>query len=336
MKKVLAIDIGYGSVKVIYGYEDGTIKNQFKFTSIVALIDKDEFIKDKRILDYKDKSYYVGEDALNFPHTCQYDIIDFNNLIYFAPLFLYKALQMIGEIPDVIVCGLSKAQLQYSLTFKEAIQKFTVNNEEFSFENVYILPQGAGSKLAIDTYGVDFPNKQQEFTGLSNYVGVDVGFNTVDIFLVTNGKTSPMYFRGIENEGVMKIAENVQKYIAEEFGKTVKLHEAKEILDEGFYKLRGTKYDLKEVVKVFTENYLKDLLKLIEDNFSDALDKSDYVFLSGGGSALLSDSEDKKIRTPKSNFEYYNAIGFFLYGLNKWFKIYLQFCFKYLYARLHF
>ena len=27
--------------------------------------------------------------------------------------------------------------------------------------------------------------------------------------------------------------------------------------------------------------------------------------------------EDKKIRTPKSNFEYYNAIGFFLYGLNK-------------------
>ena len=56
MKKVLAIDIGYGSVKVIYGYEDGTIKNQFKFTSIVALIDKDEFIKDKRILDYKDKS----------------------------------------------------------------------------------------------------------------------------------------------------------------------------------------------------------------------------------------------------------------------------------------
>ena len=53
---------------------------------------------------------------------------------------------MIGEIPDVVVCGSSKAQLQYSLTFKEAIQKFTVNNEEFSFENVYILPQGAGSK----------------------------------------------------------------------------------------------------------------------------------------------------------------------------------------------
>ena len=317
MKKVLAIDIGYGSVKVIYGYEDGTIKNQFKFTSIVALIDKDEFIKDKRILDYKDKSYYVGEDALNFPHTCQYDIIDFNNLIYFAPLFLYKALQMIGEIPDVIVCGLSKAQLQYSLTFKEAIQKFTVNNEEFSFENVYILPQGAGSKLAIDTYGVDFPNKQQEFTGLSNYVGVDVGFNTVDIFLVTNGKTSPMYFRGIENEGVMKIAKKIAEYIKTEYNKEISLHEAKEVLDNGFFKLRGTKYDLSSIITGIKEIYLKDLLNLIEENFNNALDKSDYVFLSGGGSAFLNDSSDKKIRTPKSNFEYYNAIGFYLYGLTK-------------------
>ena len=33
MKKILAIDIGYGSVKVIYGYSDNTIKNQFKFTN---------------------------------------------------------------------------------------------------------------------------------------------------------------------------------------------------------------------------------------------------------------------------------------------------------------
>ena len=58
-------------------------------------------------------------------------------------------------------------------------------------------------------------------------------------------------------------------------------------------------------------------LNLIEENFNNALDKSDYVFLSGGGSAFLNDSEDKKIRTPKSNFEYYNAIGFYLYGLTK-------------------
>ena len=80
-----------------------------------------------------------------------------------------------------------------------------MNDEEFNFENVYILPQGAGSKITIDNYGVDFPNKQQEFTGLSNYVGVDIGFNTIDIFLVTNGKTSPYLFKGIENEGVMKV-----------------------------------------------------------------------------------------------------------------------------------
>ena len=199
MKKILAIDIGYGSVKVIYGYSDNTIKNQFKFTSVVAVTGKDEYIKDKRIVEYKDKSYYVGEDALQFPSDALIDITEFKNLIYFAPLFVYTAIKKIGEIPDTIVCGLSKAQLQYSLAFKEAIQNFRVNDEEFNFENVYILPQGAGSKITIDNYGVDFPNKQQEFTGLSNYVGVDIGFNTIDIFLVTNGKTSPYLFKGIEN-----------------------------------------------------------------------------------------------------------------------------------------
>ena len=317
MKKILAIDIGYGSVKVIYGYSDNTIKNQFKFTSVVAVTGKDEYIKDKRIVEYKDKSYYVGEDALQFPSDALIDITEFKNLIYFAPLFVYTAIKKIGEIPDTIVCGLSKAQLQYSLAFKEAIQNFRVNDEEFNFENVYILPQGAGSKITIDNYGVDFPNKQQEFTGLSNYVGVDIGFNTIDIFLVTNGKTSPYLFKGIENEGVMKIAQKISEFIKKEYNKDISLHEAKEVLDNGFFKLRGTKYDLSSIIKGIKEVYLKELLNLIEEYFNNALDKSDYVFLSGGGSAFLNDSEDKKIRTPKSNFEYYNAIGFYLYGLTK-------------------
>ena len=94
-------------------------------------------------------------------------------------------------------------------------------------------------------------------------------------------------------------------------------YKAKEVLDNGFFKLRGTKYDLSSIITGIKEIYLKDLLNLIEENFNNALDKSDYVFLSGGGSAFLNDSSDKKIRTPKSNFEYYNAIGFYLYGLTK-------------------
>ena len=81
MKKILAIDIGYGSVKVIYGYSDNTIKNQFKFTSVVAVTGKDEYIKDKRIVEYKDKSYYVGEDALQFPSDALLDVKDFKALI---------------------------------------------------------------------------------------------------------------------------------------------------------------------------------------------------------------------------------------------------------------
>lgn len=317
MKTILGIDVGYGSVKCVFGTSDGEIKNIFKFTSIIAATNPDMFINDTRIYAYQGKHYYVGNDALQMPSDSVIDITEYKNLEFFAPLFLYSTIKQIGVTPDVIVCGLSKAQLHNSGYFKEALQKFVVNDEEFTFENVWILPQGAGSKLAIDKFGDNFPQPQTEFHGLMNYVGVDIGFNTLDLFLVANGKTSPHLFEGIECEGVMKIAQSIQKTVQERYDKHISLHEAKEVLDSGYYKLRGEKYDLTDLIKETKKKYLESLLALINERFKGSLDKCDFVFLSGGGSAFFKSSSDGFIKAPKSNYEYYNAIGFFLFGTGK-------------------
>lgn len=317
MKTVLGIDIGYGSVKCVFGTTDGDIKNIFKYTSIIAVTSPDLYINDNRIFSYRDKHYYVGNDALSMPSDAVIDITEYKNLEYFAPLFLYATIKKIGVTPDIVVCGLSKAQLHNSGYFKEALQKFAINGEELEFKNVWVLPQGAGSKLAIDKYGDNFPHQQTEFHGLMNFVGVDIGFNTLDLFLVTNGKTSPNLFAGIECEGVMKIAQQIQKNIETKYQKQISLHEAKEVLDNGFYKLRGEKYDLSDLIKITKKEYLENLLKLINERFKDSLDKCDFVFLSGGGSAFFKSSSDGFIKAPKSNYEYYNAIGFYLFGVNK-------------------
>lgn len=317
MKSVLGLDVGYGDTKVTFGYSNGEIKKQFKFPSVIGITKRNEYIQDNRIYDYKEHSYYVGEHALHLPSDNLIDITEYKNLEYYAPLFLYHALQQLEEEPDVIVSGLSKAQIANSGYFKESLQKFVVNNQEFNFENVFVLPQGAGSKLTIDKYGANFPHLQQEFTEETTYVGCDIGFNTLDMFLVTEGKTSPNLFEGIEREGIMKIATEVARKVKELHGRSITLHEAKEIIDSGVYKLRGQKYQFVEYVNEIKKKYLKDLLALIETKYGKILDKCDFIFLSGGGSTVFKTTEDGFIRVPRTKHEFYNSIGYYLFGCSK-------------------
>jgi hypothetical protein len=316
-KKVMGLDIGYGDCKISVGTEDGNIEKQFKFPSSIGITKRNEHIKDSRIYDFKDHFYYVGEHALHLPSDNLIDITDYKNLEYYAPVFLYHAIQLIGYQPDIIVSGLSKAQIENSGHFKEGMMDFEANGEKFVFPEVYILPQGAGSKLCIDKYGNNFPKKQDEFVGDTSFVGCDIGFNTLDMFLVTDGKTSPNLFEGIEREGLMKIATEIAKKVKETHGRQITLHEAKEILDTGIYKLRGQKHSFGDYTTAVKKGYLKDLLSLIEVKYGKILDKCDFISLSGGGSTIFKSTDDGFIRVPKSHHEYYNSIGFFLFGLTK-------------------
>jgi Actin like proteins N terminal domain len=317
MKKILGIDIGFGDTKVTYGTSDGHIIKQFKFSSSIGITKRNEYVQDSRIYDFLDHSYYVGEHSLHLPSENLIDITDYKNLEYYAPLFLYHTLKLIDSTPDIIVSGLSKAQIQNSGHFKEGLQSFSVNGEQYNFPEVYILPQGAGSKLTIDKFGNNFPNIQNEFLGATTFVGCDIGFNTLDMFLVTDGKTSPNLFEGIEREGIMKIATEVARKVKELHGRQITLHEAKEIIDSGVYKLRGQKYPFKDYIDEIKKGYLKDLLSLIETKYGKILDKCDFISLSGGGSTIFKSTDDGFIRVPKNKHEYYNSTGFFLFGNTK-------------------
>lgn len=314
MKSILGLDIGFGAVKCVFIDRNGEIQNVFKYPSAIGVTKRNEFVTDTRIYDYRENSYYVGQDALMLPSENLVDITEYKNLEYYAPLFAYKAIEMIAETPDIIVTGLSKAQITNSGYFKETLQNFTVNGQNFNFSELYILPQGAGSKLTIDKYGVDFPKPQTTFNGQSTFVGVDIGFNTLDLFLVTNGKTSPNLFEGVEHEGVMKIARGLASVIHEKFGRDISLQEAQEILDTKIYKLRGQRHEMSEDITKIRAQYLKDLVDLINLKYDKIIDKCDFIFLSGGGSALFKASENAFFKVPVSHNEYYNAIGFALWA----------------------
>ena len=313
---ILGADIGYGSVKIVVSDENGQITKKFKFPSIIGITQANQYIKDNKIFQYKEHDYYVGDDAAALPSESLIDITEYKNLEYYAPVFLAYALNIVGTTPDIIVTGLSKAQIQNSGYFKEALSNFTVNGVNSVFKNVWVIPQGAGSKICIDTYGTDFPNPQTDFTGQSSYIGCDIGFSTLDLFRVIDGKTSASVFEGIEHEGVMKIASEIAKVIKEKHNRAISLHEAMEVLDSNVYKLRGTCYDYKEEILEIKKQYIQELLELVEEKYGKILDKCDYIFLSGGGSAFFKSGNfnGNKVLVPKSNFEYYNAIGQAMFG----------------------
>ena len=317
MKYILAIDIGYSDTKAVEMNENGDILQIFKVPTMIGVTKKNEFINDNRIIEFKDHMYYAGADASHLPSENMIDITSYQNLEYYAPVFLYYILKQLKNKPDIIVTGLSKAQIQNSGYFKEVLQEFVVNNETFKFETIYVLPQGAGSKLTVDKYGVNFPQEQTEFLGATTYIGADLGGQTIDMYQVTDGKTSPNLFEGIEKEGVMKIAIEVAKKVNELHGRQISLQEAKEILNTGVYKLRNMEHDFKDYVTEIKKDYLKNLLDLIESRYGKVLDKCDFIFLSGGASTFFKSTDDGFIKVPKTKHEFYNAIGFGLFGLTK-------------------
>lgn len=319
---IIGIDIGYGDVKVVIG-DKNEITHQFKFSSAIARAQKVSNIRDSRIIELVLPSgdidhVYVGQDALNLPSNTIVDIRNYELLEAYAPAFICKALSIAELEPeafDVVVCGLSVSQLNMSGYFKERIKKFTVNQREYEFKDVYLLPQGAGSKLAFDKYGDHFPEPRTA-NPVRTFVGVDIGFNTLDMFYVTDGKTSPNLFEGIENAGVTKIAQLLVEEVKQSHDKEITIREAKEILDNGFYKFRGQRYSMLPAIKQIVSNYQKEILDLIEDRYGNILDKCDFIALLGGGAELIK-SDDPFFQVVKNKSEYYNAIGFYLFGVGQ-------------------
>ena len=89
---ILGIDVGYGDCKIVFGTPDAIIK-QFKFPSMVGITKRNEHVIDARIYDFKEHSYYVGENAGHLPSDNLIDITEYKNLEYYAPLFLYHAIK---------------------------------------------------------------------------------------------------------------------------------------------------------------------------------------------------------------------------------------------------
>lgn len=315
---VLAIDLGFGSTKICYSRGGGQLTFK-KFTSAVAEVQKDNHFEDGNIFTFDGGHYYVFDSALRLkPGSC-IDMMSYEGLRKVSPIIIRKVMQEEGIEPDKLVLGLSLAMLEYSADYKTYVAE-ALNLDK---DNIKLIPQGIGAKLCYDKKGLDFTNPNNSELTSSNYLGVDIGFNTVDVFQVIDGKASSGNIHGLEAAGISKASKLLIDELVNK-GHNIDLQESKEVIQSGSLRRRGSLVDCKEEVTSILRSYLSQVVNELEDKFSNELNKVDNVIFFGGGAAILKkylgdlDSIDeiypegflKIVEKP----EFFNVVGYYLRG----------------------
>lgn len=316
-KTILAVDIGFGSTKVSFKKENGQLHYE-KFTTAVARVDQSEHIKDENVFEFDGKGYYLFDTALKMRSSSIEDHMSYEGLRTISPIILRYLMNHYGFTPDKLVLGISLAMIDQSLDYKQYVSK----SLNFDPKRIKLVPQGVGAKIAYGQYSLD-PSKNMVDNRSVNYVGVDVGFNTVDIFKVIENSVSSQATEGLSLEGVSKAAKSLQERCENKVQLT--LQEAKSVLTTGFISKRGTPISLEKEVQDTIVEYTINLIKMIEDKYSEDIDKMDNILFVGGGAAIIkryySHVQEKVEEVYKKDFlmipelaEYYNVLGYYLIG----------------------
>lgn len=319
--KILAIDLGYSSVKVAY-YNDANVVQFEKYISAVAKIDNPMEMDDDIMFKLGVDTYILGDSALKVSRSLLMPLETFEDMKAIYPVWISYLLKKHPGVDKVII-GLS---LAFSDRTDELLsylyEQLMIQDDSFFM----CFPQGLSAKLAYSNYGLDISSEAKNRTKLSCYTVMDLGFKTMDIAVIIKNKSAAGAALGLPC-GVCKIAYNIVDYLYKEFNIQISLKEAQNIIDsDGILQKRGRKLDISPIVKQFTKQYIKDVLELLEEKYGEYLDSIDGVVIVGGGAYFFKkyiSLNDKEIideiqkhfdlsflQMPEDLSEYYNAYSY--------------------------
>ncbi len=300
-KYYLAIDPGYGDVKVFDG------KKEFKFVNAIAYAGNTQGgIKNAQIeqFEFEGYKYLVGEDATyNDPMITR----DYKYLEKYSPLLIYKVLKMLGvETTDEIhlVTGISIKDWHNKEEFGNRIKTIFVNGEQYKVKPK-IIPQGVGiyeQYKATHEISEDF------------FAVIDIGFNTLDAFIFKDGLPFQKYYFANTN-GVNKIVQQVINIISSKVpGYTdISEQDAKEILSAKKVRIANNYVDLSTDIQQEIMIYTEQTVNNINAKFSNIINKVVGCIIAGGGAYFLRENKVKMFDHdiyPNVPFEFANVIGY--------------------------
>lgn len=320
MERILSIECGFGYTKVAI-MENGIITHRAKEMDSVVELTTVDFNSDLKIVndsiyDYEGKKYLVGGTALQAvsENAKVLDVIDYDTFKYVTPILFKKYTTKLKGDFNKVVLSISYAYYEKAGEYK----KFVADKTGYPIENIFVIPQSAAGKRALDNVGLDINNPSKK-TKLVNYLIVDGGYNTLDISLVLDGKLLPVNIKGYAGEGVIKIANKLIPHIKSLSNEDVSFSKARQIIETRKYVLRGKSYEVSEFIDKAINDYIIGLGKFLEDNYKLQMNNIENIVIFGGLAELVRSKKDvfdtmyspQFVKIPTEDSEYYNCIGAF-------------------------
>lgn len=314
--RILSIDVGSGDIKVVL-YEDGTTQ-KFKEINAVAKLPSNSLVKpdeSEDLVKINNQNYLVGKSAMHIKKSSQFNTDSYNDLKTISPIVIKKYLNKYKDF-DFIAFDISLAYMDQAPDFASYI----TSTLQLDAGKVVVLPQGISCKLAYQWKGSSIAGNTEN--NVNSYLGVDIGYNSIDLFQVVGGKLTSDAVEGVEKAGISKIANGIVDFCKSTGDLPISI--AKEAILNKTVTFEGRSIPgIADEIERLKKDYVEDLFKFLKEKFGDVIAVSEGVIVFGGGAELLrSELENNNIYGPgfiqvPEAPEYYNALGNVYYVLKK-------------------
>lgn len=279
----LGLDIGFGDVKIAYRNGNGLTTSKYPTAIHHKARNENPIYTTDNEYEFEGGGYVAGEAAKNGAYGTR----SYTFLRKYAPVFAYIALKQLekanGRMPEQIGIGLPLTYYSKEnvADMEKRMRRFIVNQEVIDIP-VTVYVQGYG--VLVDYIGGFQPGERD--AAAKELLVIDVGFNTVDIVNVENGKVTRQGSDTMENDGVSRMTEQIISYFRPKHFDLSPV-EAAELLRTGTVRIYGQMEDHSELVREITEEYVGWLFGEIESRYGKRIKKTGKIILAGGGAYFL-------------------------------------------------
>ncbi len=290
--KILVTDVGYGDTK--YALVENGNNMQGKIPTLVAPIVEPRGFGDSGCMSFGGRSFLVGEDARFAKYVIPTTTEEF--LPTYSPLVLAKILKSKSpEGVDLVVVSLSLRDWEKKNRLEKSVAGFTVSGTSFTQE-VKVFPQGLG--IWVDQGSPE------------NAMVVDIGFNTVDVLIVVDGRPRKDLSFAISGMGTTAFLSDVTEFINRRAREDFTTNEVADLVQKKSPLLQ--RFGVLDEVKARAVNWFGDVWGrlLSRPVFSRGLKLLDTVVVAGGGARFIQSLPDSRVKVVKEEPEFANVRGF--------------------------
>ena len=337
IKTIIALDIGYGNTKLVYGREPNSW-GDLCFRSAAPKINTPQAdmtkgitgTLDQVVVEVDSSSYLVGPEAhiSGGGPILSTDFIDRPEYLALLQGSIYYAMRKTGSVfqkIDTLVLGLPVSNWQpkhvalknigtgpHSVSVPMALRSAFGEKVDVTVDKVLVLPQPMGALH----YANHLLAADHKVMPGSTYMVIDPGYNTFDWF-VSVGLRPALQRCGSLQGGVSQLLKLVSNAVGNRLGVgSLNLLEVENGLKTGVMQVYGKRIDMTEfrpMIQVAADQ--------VVDRFVNSIDMSmgiNTIYLAGGGASFYLDALRKafngySINVPAESVMA-NARGFYLVG----------------------